>query len=142
MTRQLAILCSLSLLAAACGSATGPSTGTASATSTPAPSGGTASPAPLTPTATPRRIATVKVSIGDNFFAPDEVTVAVGSTVTWQIDAGENPHDIAATDGSFRSNSPMNRGDIFSYTFTKAGEYAYVCSFHIPEGMRGKVIVR
>lgn len=28
-------------------------------------------------------------SIGDNFFAPDEVTVAVGSTVTWQINAGE-----------------------------------------------------
>ena len=72
----------------------------------------------------------MRFSIGDNFFAPDEVTVAVGSTVTWQIDAGENPHDVVATDGSFRSNMPMNRGDIFSYTFTKAGEYAYVCSFH------------
>jgi plastocyanin len=138
--RPFAILCSLSLLAAACGSATGPPAGTASATATPAPSVGTASPALLTPTATPSRSTTV--SIGDNFFAPDEVTVAVGTTVAWRIDAGENPHDVIASDGSFRSSSPMNRGDTFSYTFVKAGEYMYVCSFHIVEHMMGKVIVK
>lgn len=140
--RGLAIVCSLSLLAAACASATGPSTGTASATRTPAPSVGTASPALLTPTATSTRSSTVRISIGDNFFAPDEVTVTVGTTVAWQIDVGENPHDVIASDGSFRSSSPMNRGDTFSYTFTKAGEYGYVCSFHIVEHMTGKVIVK
>jgi plastocyanin len=140
--RPFAILCSLSLLAAACGSATAPPAGTASATATPAPSVGTASPALLTPTATPSQSTTVRVSIGDNFFAPDEVTVAVGTTVAWRIDAGENPHDVIASDGSFRSSSPMNRGDTFSYTFVKAGEYMYVCSFHIVEHMMGKVIVK
>jgi plastocyanin len=31
---------------------------------------------------------------------------------------------------------------MFMYTFTKPGEYSYVCSFHIPEGMTGKIIVR
>ncbi len=140
--RHLAVLCSLSLLAAACSSATGPSTGAASAAATPAPSVGTASPALLTPTATSTRSTTVRIGIGDNFFAPDEVTVAVGTTVVWQIDVGENPHDVVASDGSFHSSSPMNRGDAFSYTFTKAGEYAYVCSFHIVEHMTGKVVVK
>ncbi len=140
--RHLVILCSLSLVAAACGSATAPPAGTASSTATPAPSARTASPALLTPTAIPSRSTTVRVSIGDNFFAPDEVTVAVGTTVVWQIDAGENPHDVISSDGSFRSSSPMNRGDVFSYTFVKAGEYAYACSFHTVEHMTGKVIVK
>jgi len=80
--------------------------------------------------------------MGDNYFAPDEVTVAVGATVTWEIVAGDAKHDVVAVDGSFHSSSPMNRGDIFSVTFTKAGEYAYICSFHIVEHMMGKVIVK
>ncbi len=84
----------------------------------------------------------MQVSIFDNSFAPDEVTVAVGTTVVWQITQGENPHDVVASDGSFNSNSPMARGGTFSYTFTKAGEYAYVCSFHVVEHMSGKVIVK
>jgi plastocyanin len=108
----------------------------------PASSVRTASPALLIPTAAPTLRTTARISIGDNFFAPDEVTVAVGATVVWQIDAGENPHDVIASDGSFGSSSPMNRGDTFSHTFTKAGEYAYVCSFHIVEHMVGKVIVK
>ncbi len=140
--RRFAILCSLSLWTAACGSATGPPEGTASSTATPAPSGATASPALVAPTPTPTGSTTVRVSIGDNFFAPKEVTVAVGTTVVWQISQGENLHDVVASDGSFNSNSPMNRGDTFTYTFTKAGEYAYLCSFHIVEQMIGKVIVK
>ena len=37
----------------------------------------------------------------------------------------------------------MSRGvDMFTYTFTKEGEYRYLCSYHIPEGMFGKVIVK
>jgi plastocyanin len=81
--------------------------------------------------------------MGDNFFAPQEITVVVGATVTWQINQGENNHDVVSTDGLFHSNVPMTRGvDMFMYTFTKPGEYSYVCSFHIPEGMTGKIIVK
>jgi plastocyanin len=83
-----------------------------------------------------------KVTMGDNFYAPDELTVAVGATVTWEIVSGDAKHDVVAADGSFRSNSPMNRGETFSYTFTKAGEYLYTCSFHTVEHMVGKVIVK
>ncbi len=80
--------------------------------------------------------------MGDNYFAPDEITIAVGGTVSWEIVAGDAKHDVVASDGSFRSSSPMNRGDIFSFTFTKAGEYPYICSFHIVEHMTGKIVVK
>ena len=80
--------------------------------------------------------------MGDNYFTPDPVTVAVGTTVVWQIDAGDGSHDVKAVGGSFTSNSPMARGAPFSFTFTQPGEYAYVCTFHIPEGMTGKIIVK
>lgn len=84
-----------------------------------------------------------RVELGDDYFAPDEITVAVGGSVTWQISQGENNHDVVSTDALFRSNSPMTRGvDVFSFTFTKPGEYRYVCSYHIPQGMIGKVVVK
>lgn len=80
--------------------------------------------------------------MGDDYFTSNEVSVAVGTTVVWQIDAGEAQHDVMAIGGSFASISPMARGLPFSYTFSKAGEYAYVCTFHVAQGMTGKVIVR
>lgn len=84
-----------------------------------------------------------RVEIGDNFYAPQEISVVVGGTVTWQINQGENNHDVVSTEGLFHSNVPMTRGvDMFTYTFTKPGEYSYVCSFHIPEGMIGKIVVK
>jgi len=110
--------------------------------SSPAHSGETASPPLVTPTAARTLATTASISIGDNFFGPDEVTVAVGATVVWQITQGDANHDVVASDGSFRSSSPMNRGDTFSYTFTKAGDYVYVCSYHIVEHMMGRVVVK
>jgi len=109
---------------------------------TPAASARATSSARVTPTALPTLSLSGKVTMGDNFYAPDELTVGVGATVTWEIVSGDAKHDVVASDGSFRSNSPMNRGDIFSFTFTKAGEYSYVCSFHTVEHMVGKVIVK
>ncbi|HYR94958.1 MAG TPA: cupredoxin domain-containing protein [Methylomirabilota bacterium] len=132
-------MCSLSVLAAACSPAATPGA-TSAATSAPA-AARTSTPAP-TPTAAPTLARTGKVTMGDNYFAPDEVTVAVGATVTWEIVAGDAKHDVVASDGSFRSNSPMSRGDLFTFTFTKPGEYAYICSFHTVEHMTGKIVVK
>ncbi len=80
--------------------------------------------------------------MGDNYYAPDEIVIAVGGTVTWEIIMGDQNHDVTAVDGSFRSGRPMNRGDFFTVTFAKAGEYMYICSFHTLEHMQGKVIVK
>jgi len=90
---------------------------------------------------TPGRLG--KVTMGDNFFAPDELVVAVGATVTWEIVSGDQKHDVVSVDRFFQSNSPMGRGgDTFSFTFTTAGEYKYICSYHTVEGMIGKVVVK
>jgi len=127
------------VVASACASNAAPN---ATEQATPAPSVRAAAPGLLTPTAAPTLSLTGKVSMGDNFFGPDEITVAVGATVTWEIISGDAKHDVVASDGSFRSNSPMNRGDTFSYTFAKPGEYAYICTFHTIEHMVGKVVVK
>jgi plastocyanin len=134
--RLIVGLCSWILCASACGSSGLPA---ATATSTAAsPVSGTLNPSPTTVVFTRGR-----VEIGDNFYSPQEITVTVGATVMWQINTGENNHDVVSVDGLFVSNVPMTRGvDTFTYTFTKPGEYRYLCSFHIPEGMFGKVVVK
>ena len=75
----------------------------------------------------------------DNFtFGPDTLTVPVNSTVTW-VNKDDLPHVIASTDGVFKSKA-LDTDDKYSYTFTKAGTYAYFCSIH-PK-MVGKIVVQ
>jgi plastocyanin len=75
----------------------------------------------------------------DNFtFGPDTLTVPANSTVTW-INKDDVPHVIASNDGLFKSKA-LDTDDKYSYTFTKAGTYAYYCSIH-PK-MVGKIIVQ
>jgi plastocyanin len=75
----------------------------------------------------------------DNFtFGPDTLTVPVNSTVTW-INKDDLPHVIASNDGLFKSKA-LDTEDKYSYTFTKAGTYAYFCSIH-PK-MVGKIVVQ
>ena len=74
----------------------------------------------------------------DNFtFGPATLTVPVNSTVTW-VNKDDIPHVIASNDGLFKSKA-LDTDDKFSYTFTKAGTYAYYCTIH-PK-MQGKVVV-
>ena len=47
-------------------------------------------------------------------------------------------HTVVAEDGSFRSKA-LDTDDAFSFTFTAAGDYAYVCGLH--PFMHGKVTV-
>jgi len=75
----------------------------------------------------------------DNFtFGPDTLTVPVNSTVTW-VNKDDLPHVIASSDGVFKSKA-LDTDDKYSYTFTKAGTYAYYCSIH-PK-MVGKIVVQ
>jgi plastocyanin len=75
----------------------------------------------------------------DNFsFAPETLTVSVNSTVTW-VNKDDVPHVIASNDDLFKSKG-LDTDDKYSYTFTKAGTYAYYCSIH-PK-MVGKIVVQ
>ena len=64
----------------------------------------------------------------DNFvFQPAELTVKVGTTVTW-TNRDDIPHTVVSA-GKFRSK-PLDTDDKFSFTFTEAGDYKYFCSLH------------
>lgn len=74
----------------------------------------------------------------DNFaFAPQTLTVRAGTTVIW-TNHDEEPHTVAAKDGSFRSPG-MDNGGSYTFTFAKAGTYEYICSIH--PFMRAAVVV-
>jgi len=125
------------LLTASCGGAPSQPAPTAAATS--APAAATASPT-LAPTASPTPTAAVAtIEMGDNFFDPAQLTVKVGTTVTWKV-VGQSTHDLAARDGSF-ANRTMSFGQTLSFTFSKAGRYPYVCMQHEGDGMVGEVTV-
>jgi plastocyanin len=85
--------------------------------------------AALAPAALPSPVAaaTHAVEIGDGFFGPAALTVAVGDAVTW-TNADDSPHTVTA-DGAFDSGN-LDPGAAFSFTFTEAGTYTYVCRYH------------
>jgi plastocyanin len=69
---------------------------------------------------------TVKI---DNFaFAPEQLTVKAGTTVTW-INQDDIPHTVVATSRAFRSQA-LDTEDKFSFTFTTPGSYEYFCTLH------------
>ena len=87
-----------------------PASASATAADSPAPQGGTA------------------MSISDFKFNPATLTVPVGTTVTW-TNQDEEPHTVAAKDGSFHSPG-MDTHGTYSFTFTTPGSYDYICSIH------------
>ncbi|HET9223494.1 MAG TPA: plastocyanin/azurin family copper-binding protein, partial [Roseiflexaceae bacterium] len=81
------------------------------------------------------RAETKNVSIKDFEFAPKEITVNVGDTISWKND-GAAPHTVTADDGSFDSGN-LNAGGTFSQTFDKAGTIPYYCMLHGAKGGTG-----
>ena len=83
---------------------------------------------------------TTRVSIDNFSFSPAELTVHVGDTVTW-TNHDDMPHTVVSIkpDRTLRSGS-LDTDDSFSFTFTKAGTYDYLCSVH--PHMKGKIVVK
>ncbi|MBZ4560325.1 cupredoxin domain-containing protein [Mycobacterium avium] len=106
--------------------------------SAPRPAAGGGTPSTQTPvTAAPAAAGPNQVVIDGFAFAPATLTVPAGTTVTW-INRDEEPHTVAASDGSFHSPG-MGTGAVFTHTFSAAGTFDYVCSIH--PMMRGTVVV-
>lgn len=91
------------------------------------------------PTSIPSNSKVVKIiaNAGSNSFSPNPVEVKVGETVTWVNDDSAR-HTVTSKDGTFDSGM-MGKGQSFSYTFDKAGEYSYFCEPH--PTMVGTVVV-
>jgi Copper binding proteins, plastocyanin/azurin family len=75
--------------------------------------------------------------MGDLFFSPTSVSIAVGDTVTWN-NTGQAPHNATADDGSFKTPTIEN-GESASHTFTQAGTFSYICTIH--PNMKGTIRV-
>jgi plastocyanin len=75
-------------------------------------------------------------------FAPKELHVAPGTTVTW-TNPSDAVHTVTADDGSFDSGD-QNPGDTFEWTFDSPGTYQYFCQQHGAPGltdMAGLIVV-
>lgn len=92
------------------------------------------------------------VSVVDNSFNPQSLTIAPGDTVTW-TNQGSNAHNVNADDGSFRcaegcdatggDGSPSSAPWSVSLTFDEVGEIGYHCDLHgaAGTGMFGTITV-
>lgn len=77
----------------------------------------------------------------DNFsFSMADLTIPAGTRVVW-TNRDDIPHTVTSDSNQrlFKS-PPLDTDDIFSYTFTTPGIYAYFCSLH--PHMTAKIIVR
>lgn len=78
----------------------------------------------------------------DDFFQPEIIRVAVGTTVEWR-NVGRNPHTVTAVDGSFDSGI-MDRGAEYEHTYATPGIYPFWCTLHGTKdgaGMAGTIVV-
>ena len=95
-------------------------------------------PTPSTPSTPTTPGATIVTTVGTSF-SPTSVTIAPGSSVTWQI-AGAT-HNVTfggtkPTGGDIPDSGP---GTSMSRTFANPGTYDYQCTRH--SGMTGRVVV-
>jgi plastocyanin len=80
----------------------------------------------------------VSVTIKDFTYGPPDLTVPVGTKVTWR-NRDEEPHTVTAVTGAFTS-AGLSNDETFARTFTQPGTYQYFCALH-PK-MHGTVVVR
>jgi plastocyanin len=85
-----------------------------------------------TPTDVLRQTAasTHTVMIKGYAYSPASLTVNVGDTVTW-TNMDTAPHTVTVTSGPEKfASANLAKGESFSFTFSKAGTYAYYCAVH------------
>lgn len=73
------------------------------------------------------------VTVGDDFFSPNDLTIQAGDTVRWENAAGGNPHDVTADDFSFAS--PLAASFTYDRVFSSSGEVLYHCTVHSAPGL-------
>lgn len=88
------------------------------------PSSSAAASAPAAP------VSGTTVAITNFAFSPASLSVKVGTKVTWTNKDGD-AHTVTSTGSGGPLNSPaMATSDTFSYTFTTAGTFNYLCTIH------------
>ncbi|MGI8406848.1 MAG: ScyD/ScyE family protein [Thermomicrobiales bacterium] len=100
---------------------------------TPVPSGGSETPA-----SGKDSTSGLSVEIVNFAFTPDTLQISTGAKVTW-TNNDTTAHTVTAKDGSFDSGN-LNPGESFSFTFTQAGTFDYICNYH--PNMTATIVVK
>jgi len=82
---------------------------------------------------------TIDLNIAKFAFAPKEITIALGTKITW-TNRDEAPHTVTSNDKSFATSKGLDTDDKFEHTFTSEGDFSYICTVH--PFMTGVVHVR
>lgn len=137
LSLRFAVVSIILMSAIACGDSSyspAPTSPSPTPTSTPSP---TPTPAPAGPSSSVV-IPVGAASLGNRAYTPDELNVALGTTVTWM-----NTDSVAHTSTSNApgwSSGTVAPGGKFSFAFQSAGTFPYHCAIH--PGMVGTVVVR
>jgi plastocyanin len=135
LSLRLVVVSAILMSAIACGG--GYSSPTTAPSPTPSP---TPTPSPAPTTGGPSSSVTIPVgatSLGNAAFAPDELNVAAGTTVTWM-----NTDFVSHTSTSDKTgwdSGIVAPGGQFSVAFQTPGRFPYHCAIH--PGMIGTVVV-
>jgi plastocyanin len=70
----------------------------------------------------------VQIVIENFAFVPSEITIAVGTKITW-INKDEAPHTATSTDKKFNTGG-LDTDDKYSFVFNEKGEFPYFCALH------------
>lgn len=141
---RVALVIALMVVAAACGGDEPGARPTPTATATDLP---TTTTTP-TSTSTGNPAGPNSIAVIDNSFDPPELTVTVGTEVTWTNQGGA-PHSVNG-EQAFDSHPDcdtanfdkcMQPGQVFRHTFAVAGRFAYSCNIHGPL-MSGAIVVQ
>jgi len=87
--------------------------------------------------------ATVDVTVLNNRFSPNNMTIQVGDTVRWTNMS--STHDVTADDGRGDFGSVTSNNFVYMHTFTSVEEFLYYCSVHsfpgqnISSNMNGRI---
>lgn len=70
-------------------------------------------------------------------FHPGTLNINRGDSVTWAWHTRESEHNV-----TFHSlHSRTGSSGSFTVRFSHAGTFTYICTIHVSEGMRGKIVV-
>jgi plastocyanin len=78
------------------------------------------------------------IELFDNAFDQQEITVRVGTQVTW-VNKDQVQHTVTFADGSI--DELLNPGASFTTTFDSEGTFTYTDRLHVGPGLHGKIIV-
>ena len=78
-----------------------------------------------------------KIEMANFAFAPTQLTIPVGTTVTWK-NTDDATHTSTSGDEAWQSGR-LAAGEQFSFMFDEAGEFTFFCSIH--PSMTGTITV-